>query len=106
MRMSHAARVVLIRLLTSCHPHRWLARDKLFAQTIVGALSNIKILHVLFSSESTPSTTLTWLSVAADKHGVSVTNVATRWVIEQPAVAGAIVGARLGLSDHSAENLK
>jgi hypothetical protein len=34
---------------------------------------------------------------AGAKHGVSVTNVATRWVIEQPAVAGAIVGARLGL---------
>jgi aryl-alcohol dehydrogenase-like predicted oxidoreductase len=44
----------------------------------------------------------------ADKHEVSVTNVATRWVIEQPAVAGAIVGARLGLDkhDHAKENLK
>ena len=43
-----------------------------------------------------------------DKHGASVTNVATRWVIDQPAVAGAIVGARLGLDkhDHAKENLK
>lgn len=40
------------------------------------------------------------------KHGVSVANVATRWVLEQPAVAAAIVGARLGESEHRAENLK
>jgi len=51
---------------------------------------------------------LSALSKIGAKHGVSVTNVATRWVIEQPAVAGAIVGARLGLKghDHSAENMK
>ena len=42
----------------------------------------------------------------ADKHGVSVANVATRWVLEQPAVAAVIVGARLGESEHRADNLK
>lgn len=42
----------------------------------------------------------------ADKHGVSISNVATRWVLEQPAVAAAIVGARLGESEHRADNLK
>ncbi|WP_342618927.1 aldo/keto reductase [Rhodoferax sp. GW822-FHT02A01] len=40
------------------------------------------------------------------KHGVSVSNVATRWVLEQPAVAAVIVGARLGESEHRADNLK
>ena len=40
------------------------------------------------------------------KHGVSVSNVATRWVLEQPAVAAAIVGARLGESEHRADNLQ
>jgi hypothetical protein len=40
------------------------------------------------------------------KHGVSIANVATRWVLEQPAVAGIIVGARLGEREHRAENLK
>jgi len=40
------------------------------------------------------------------KHGVSVSNVATRWVLEQPAVAATIVGARLGESEHRADNLK
>lgn len=49
------------------------------------------------------------LRVACDigrKHGVSVSNVATRWVLEQPAVAAVIVGARLGESEHRADNLK
>ena len=40
------------------------------------------------------------------KHGVSLSNVATRWVLEQPAVAAAIVGARLGQSEHRADNLQ
>ena len=42
----------------------------------------------------------------ARKHKVSVSNVATRWVLEQPAVAAVIVGARLGESEHRADNLK
>ncbi|RYF38512.1 MAG: aldo/keto reductase, partial [Comamonadaceae bacterium] len=40
------------------------------------------------------------------RHGVSVSNVATRWVLEQAAVAATIVGARLGESEHRAGNLK
>ncbi|MEO8856217.1 MAG: aldo/keto reductase [Burkholderiaceae bacterium] len=40
------------------------------------------------------------------KHGVSISNVATRWVLEQPAVAAVIVGARLGASEHRADNLR
>jgi aryl-alcohol dehydrogenase-like predicted oxidoreductase/enamine deaminase RidA (YjgF/YER057c/UK114 family) len=40
------------------------------------------------------------------RHGVSVANVATRWVLEQPAVAAAIVGARLGESEHRKDNLR
>src|SRR5262249_8550357 len=35
------------------------------------------------------------LSDVARKHGVSIANVATRWALEQPAVAAIIVGARL-----------
>ena len=40
------------------------------------------------------------------RHGVSIANVATRWVLDHPAVAGVIVGARLGESEHRADNLK
>lgn len=51
----------------------------------------------------------TVLRAAADiasKHGVSISNVATRWVLENPAVAGVIIGARLGEREHRADNLK
>lgn len=42
----------------------------------------------------------------ATKHGVSIANVATRWVLDQPAVAAVIVGARLGEREHRADNLR
>ncbi|MEM8731660.1 MAG: aldo/keto reductase [Pseudomonadota bacterium] len=40
------------------------------------------------------------------KHDVSLANVATRWVLEHPAVAGVIVGARLGERMHAADTLQ
>jgi aryl-alcohol dehydrogenase-like predicted oxidoreductase/enamine deaminase RidA (YjgF/YER057c/UK114 family) len=42
----------------------------------------------------------------ADKHGVSMANVACRHILEQPAVGGVIIGARLGESEHIEDNLK
>lgn len=42
----------------------------------------------------------------AKKHGVSITNVAVRYVLERPAVAGAIVGTRLGVSEHIQETAR
>ncbi|MEX2542336.1 MAG: aldo/keto reductase [Trueperaceae bacterium] len=36
----------------------------------------------------------------ARRHGVSMANVATRYILDQPAVGGVIVGARLGKSEH------
>ncbi len=41
----------------------------------------------------------------ARRHGVSMANVATRWVLDQPAVGGVIVGARLGEREHRDDNL-
>lgn len=40
----------------------------------------------------------------ADKHQVSIANVAARYVLDQPTVAGVIVGVRLGLTDHREDN--
>lgn len=42
----------------------------------------------------------------AKKHGVSIANIAVRYVLEQPAVAGAIVGARLSIAEHRDDNAK
>jgi aryl-alcohol dehydrogenase-like predicted oxidoreductase/enamine deaminase RidA (YjgF/YER057c/UK114 family) len=44
-------------------------------------------------------------AVIGRRHRVSVSAVALRWVLEQPAVAAAIVGARLGEREHRADNL-
>ncbi|HUQ37821.1 MAG TPA: aldo/keto reductase [Aestuariivirga sp.] len=46
------------------------------------------------------------LAKIADKHDVSMGNVATSWVLEQNAVAGVIIGARLGEREHREDNLK
>jgi len=40
------------------------------------------------------------------KHGVSISNVATRWVLDHDAVAAAIIGARISESEHRTDNLK
>lgn len=42
--------------------------------------------------------------IAVD-HGVSISNVATRWVLDFPYVGAVIVGVRMGVSEHAAENL-
>ena len=49
------------------------------------------------------------LSVAsqiAKRHNVSLSNVATRWVLEHPAIAGAIIGVRLGETQHMEDNAR
>ena len=42
----------------------------------------------------------------ADKHQVSVANVGVRYVLDRPSVAGVIVGARLGVAQHLADNAR
>ncbi len=46
------------------------------------------------------------LKQIADKHGVSIANVAVRYILDKPTVAGVIVGARLGVSDHVEDNAR
>ncbi|KAL4338179.1 uncharacterized protein [Arachis hypogaea] len=40
------------------------------------------------------------LKQVANKHGVSIPTVAVKYILDQPAVGGSMVGVRLGLSDH------
>ena len=42
----------------------------------------------------------------AKKHSCSIANVATRYILDKPQVAGVIIGARLGISQHREDNLK
>ena len=46
------------------------------------------------------------LRAIADKYGVSIANVAVRYLLDRPAVAGVIVGVRLSVSDNRAENAR
>ena len=45
-------------------------------------------------------------AATARKHGVSISNVATRWVLEHEAVAATIIGARITENQHRGDNLK
>ena len=44
------------------------------------------------------------LAEIAQKHNATIANVAVRYVLDRPTVAGVIVGARLGVSDNREEN--
>ncbi|KAJ6514612.1 NADP-dependent oxidoreductase domain-containing protein [Mycena vulgaris] len=47
------------------------------------------------------------LRAIGDRHGgLSISNIATRWVLDQPCVGAVLIGARLGLSDHLADNAR
>jgi len=46
------------------------------------------------------------LQQIAVKHDVSIANVAVRYILSQPTVAGAIVGTRLGVSTHIENNAR
>ncbi|CAN6438764.1 unnamed protein product [Victoria cruziana] len=45
------------------------------------------------------------LKKVASKHGVSIPTVAVRYVLDQPSVAGSMIGVRLGLSQHIEDSL-
>ena len=49
---------------------------------------------------------LSALRSVADKHDATIANVAVRYVLDRPAVAGVIVGARLGVAEHIADNAR
>jgi aryl-alcohol dehydrogenase-like predicted oxidoreductase len=46
------------------------------------------------------------LKKIAQDHGVGIANVATRYILDKPAVAGVIIGARLGIKDHRDDNAR
>lgn len=47
---------------------------------------------------------LSTLNRIAQRYNVSIANIATRYILDKPAVAGVIIGARLGISDHINNN--
>lgn len=49
---------------------------------------------------------LSTLDKIAQKHKVNIVNVATKYILDKPAVAGVIIGARLGIVDHRSSNMQ
>ena len=47
---------------------------------------------------------LNTLSKIAKKHDSSIANIATKFILDKPTVAGVIIGARLGISQHIVDN--
>lgn len=46
------------------------------------------------------------LDGVAKKHNVRIANVATKYILDRPAVAGVIIGARLGIAEHRTDNAR
>ncbi len=44
------------------------------------------------------------LNSIARKHDCSIANIATRFILDKPQVAGVIIGARLGITNHREDN--
>ena len=47
---------------------------------------------------------LSTLNEIAQKHRVNIANIATKYILDKPAVAGVLVGVRLGISEHRNSN--
>ena len=49
---------------------------------------------------------LTTLNEIAQKYNVNIANIAARYILEKPIVAGVIIGVRLGISDNRTSNVR
>ena len=85
---------------------RWLGQPKP-AQGEIADWSRMKYLRFVETAGGWDAlqTVLAALDGVAKKHSAAIANVATRWVLDHPAVAAVIVGARLGEREHRASNL-
>jgi aryl-alcohol dehydrogenase-like predicted oxidoreductase/enamine deaminase RidA (YjgF/YER057c/UK114 family) len=86
---------------------RWVGRDEP-AEADIGDWSKMKYRRFIgaMGGWGTFQRLMRELAAIAKRHGVSVSNVATRWVLQHPAVGAVIVGVRLTEGDHRADNLR
>lgn len=85
---------------------KWIGKNEPSFDDISGNWSLMKYLRFIKASGNWNKfqDLLSVLSGIAGKHKVSISNIATRWVLEHDFVAAALVGTRLGLSEHLADN--
>ena len=82
---------------------RWLGKPDPAEPLANRSLTKYRLIIEEFGGWDAFQALLGVLDGIARKHGVSITAVATCWVLEQPHVAGAIVGARY--AEHLSDNL-
>ena len=87
---------------------RWLGKPEPSFDDISGNWSLMKYLRFIKAAGSWKALQglLSVLEGLADKHGVGISNIATRWVLQHDFVGTVLIGTRLGLSDHLEENAR
>jgi aryl-alcohol dehydrogenase-like predicted oxidoreductase len=73
---------------------RWLGAPEPGAELTNRSLIKYKLVIDDFGGWAAFQSLLQALQAIAERHGVSIATVSTRWVLDQPGVAAAIVGAR------------
>ena len=84
---------------------RWLGKPEP-SMSDLGTWSQMKYKRYIDTAGGWPpfQAVLAAVKTIADRHGVSMANIASRYVLEQPAVGAVIIGARLGQSEHIENN--
>ncbi len=86
---------------------RWLGQSEPSLEEI-GAWSRMKYIRFIHAAGGWDrfQTVLASVDRVARRLGVSIANLACRFILDQPAVGGIIVGARLGEREHIEDNLR
>ena len=85
---------------------RYLRRPEPYSELDTASLKKYKRMIDTWGGWELFQELLSTLDVIAKRHGVSIANVAARYILDKPAVAGVIIGARLGIANHRDDNAR
>ena len=85
---------------------RYLGRPEPYSELDTASLKKYKRMIDTWGGWELFQELLSTLDVIAKRHGVSIANVAARYILDKPAVAGVIIGARLGIANHRDDNAR
>ena len=85
---------------------RYLGRPEPYSELDTASLKKYKRMIDAWGGWQLFQKLLSTLNEISLKHGMSIANVATRFILDKPAVASAIIGARLGIANHRDDNAR
>ena len=85
---------------------RYLNRPEPFSELDTASLKKYKRMIDAWGGWQLFQELLSLLKRISLKHNVSIVNVATRYILDKPAVAGVIIGTRLGIANHQDDNTR